>query len=88
MELGVKDRVSLVFGSAGGLGRAIAETLAQKGCRPALADVNEAGPANVHDAVEALKAPTVSHPWALGDSATIESNLKRVEDQLGPIASW
>jgi 3-oxoacyl-[acyl-carrier protein] reductase len=67
------------------LGRAIAETLAQEGCRLALADANEAGLAKVREAVEALKAQTVSLPWALGDSGAIEPNLQRVEDQLGPI---
>jgi 3-oxoacyl-[acyl-carrier protein] reductase len=85
MELGVKDRVALVFGAAGGLGRAIAESLAREGCRLALADVNEAGLANVQEAIEAFKAPALSLPWALGDTGAIERNLKRVEDQLGQI---
>jgi 3-oxoacyl-[acyl-carrier protein] reductase len=85
MELGVKDRVALVFGAAGGLGRAIAEALAQEGRQLALADVNEAGLAKVREAVEALKARNVALPWALSDSEAIEPNLKRVEDQLGPI---
>jgi NAD(P)-dependent dehydrogenase (short-subunit alcohol dehydrogenase family) len=85
MELGVKDRVALVFGAAGGLGRDVAESLAREGCRLALADVNEAGLANVHEAIDALKAPAVSLPWALGDSGAIEPKLKRVEDQLGPV---
>jgi 3-oxoacyl-[acyl-carrier protein] reductase len=85
MELGVKDRVAPVFGSAGGLGRAIAESLAREGCKRALADVNEAGLANVREAIEASKGSVRSVPWALGDAAAIEPNLKRVEDQLGPI---
>ena len=85
MELGVKDRVALVFGAAGGLGRDVAESLAREGCRLALADVNEAGLANVHEAIDALKAPAVSLSWALGDSDAIEPKLKRVEDQFGPV---
>ena len=85
MELGVKDRVALVFGAAGGLGRAIAEALAQAGRQLALADVNEAGLAKVREAVEALKARNVALPWVLGDFEAIEPNLKRVEDHLGPI---
>ena len=67
MELGVKDRVALVFGAAGGLGRTIAEALAQEGLRLALADVNEAGLAKVREAVEALEARNVALPWALSD---------------------
>ena len=85
MDLGAKDRVALVFGAAGGLGWAIAETFPREGCRLALADVNEAGLANVHEAIEPLKARAVSLFWALGDFGAIEPNLKRVEDQLGPV---
>ncbi len=85
MELGVKDRVALVFGAAGGLGRAIAVSLAQEGCRLALADVDEAGLAKVSEAVEALNVQTVLLPWALGDAGVIAPNLKRIEDHLGPI---
>jgi NAD(P)-dependent dehydrogenase (short-subunit alcohol dehydrogenase family) len=71
MDLGVKDRVVLMFGAAGGLGRAIAEALAQEGRRLALADVNEAGLAKVCEDVEAQKAPTVALSWALRDSRAI-----------------
>jgi 3-oxoacyl-[acyl-carrier protein] reductase len=85
MELGVKDRVALVFGAAGGLGRAIAESLAREGCRLALADVNGAGLAKVQEAIEAFKTPALSLPWALADAGAIEPNLKRVEDQLGSL---
>jgi 3-oxoacyl-[acyl-carrier protein] reductase len=57
MELDVRDRVALVFGAAGGLGRAIAESLAREACRLALADVNEAGLAKVQEAIEAFRGP-------------------------------
>jgi 3-oxoacyl-[acyl-carrier protein] reductase len=51
MDFGIKDRVALVLGAAGGLGSAIAMGLAREGCRIALADVNEAALAPVHEAV-------------------------------------
>lgn len=60
MELGVKGRVARVFGATGGLGRAIAESLAREDCRLALADVDEAGLANVRDAIEASKEPALA----------------------------
>ncbi|MFA5938420.1 MAG: SDR family NAD(P)-dependent oxidoreductase [Sinimarinibacterium sp.] len=39
----LKDKVAVVTGAGSGIGRALAVQLAQKGCRLALADVNEAG---------------------------------------------
>jgi NADP-dependent 3-hydroxy acid dehydrogenase YdfG len=40
---GLKDKVAVVTGAGSGIGRALAQLLAQKGCRLALADINEAG---------------------------------------------
>jgi 3-oxoacyl-[acyl-carrier protein] reductase len=40
MELGLRDRVAIVTGAARGLGKAIAQTLAEEGARLALLDVD------------------------------------------------
>ncbi len=39
----LKDRTAIVTGAASGIGRAIAVSLAKRGCHLALADINEAG---------------------------------------------
>ncbi len=39
---GLKDKVAVVTGAGSGIGRALAQLLAKKGCRLALADINEA----------------------------------------------
>jgi len=85
MEFGIKDRVALVFGAAGGLGTAIATSLAKEGSLVALADANEAGLAQTRASIEALKVRSVSLAWSLGDFGAIEPNVKRIEKELGPI---
>jgi 3-oxoacyl-[acyl-carrier protein] reductase len=48
MDLGLKDKTALVFGAGGGLGGAIARTLAGEGANIVVADVNrEAAQATV-----------------------------------------
>lgn len=39
----LKDRTAVITGAAGGIGRAIAVSLARRGCHLALADVDETG---------------------------------------------
>ena len=55
MDLGLEDRVALVLGAGGGLGRAIAVSLSREGARVALADID---PEALRDAVAAVKAVT------------------------------
>ena len=42
-HMNLKGRTAVVTGAASGIGRAIAVSLAQRGCHLALADVNETG---------------------------------------------
>jgi 3-oxoacyl-[acyl-carrier protein] reductase len=85
MDFGIKDRVALVLGAAGGLGGAVAVSLAREGCRIALADVNEAGLASARRAVEATGSPSIALPWNIADRSVPEERIESVERTLGPI---
>ncbi len=77
----MSERVALVTGGAGGIGRAIAASLARAGCAVAVADLDEA-------AATAVAAPL---RLALGlqldvtDMASVRDGVARVQDALGPV---
>jgi 3-oxoacyl-[acyl-carrier protein] reductase len=82
MDLGITGKTALVLGAGGGLGSAIARTLAREGARVALADINL-------DAAQAVAgeigANAIALQWDLADLAAVERNIALVEAQLGPV---
>ncbi|WP_027554213.1 SDR family oxidoreductase [Bradyrhizobium sp. Cp5.3] len=85
MDIGVKDKVALVFGAGGGLGGAIAKALAAEGARIALADIAE-------DAAKATAAEIAKfggtarvYQWDLADIAGIAHKIAQIESDLGPV---
>uniref|UniRef100_UPI0035B36DEE SDR family NAD(P)-dependent oxidoreductase n=1 Tax=Paracoccus sp. TaxID=267 RepID=UPI0035B36DEE len=85
MELGLQDRVALVFGAGGGLGGAIARTLATEGAKVAVADIAiEAAEATVRD-ISAAGGTAIALDWDLADLTSIPGHMARIEADLGPI---
>jgi 3-oxoacyl-[acyl-carrier protein] reductase len=81
MDLRIAGKVALVLGAGGGLGSAVASTLAAEGARLALADINE-------DALARLTAElpkSLGLSWDLGDLTSIDRHVRTVEDSLGPV---
>jgi len=87
MDLGLRDRVALVAGSSRGIGRAIAASLAQEGCRVA---VSGREPATVDEAVADIGrhlepgrlmgiAADLSHKEA------IDRTLQAIAAEWGPV---
>jgi 3-oxoacyl-[acyl-carrier protein] reductase len=90
MDLGLKNRVALVLGAGGGLGRAIAVALIREGARVALADIN---PEALRETIEVVAELTtsknesgprfISLAFDLADSSSIDQHVGRIENELG-----
>jgi 3-oxoacyl-[acyl-carrier protein] reductase len=85
MDLGLKDKTTLVLGAGGGLGGAIARTLAQEGARVALADIKYEALEPVMADIAAAGGKALGLQWDLGDLSVIDANIARIEAELGPV---
>ena len=85
MELGIKGRTALVLGGGGGLGRAIAVSLAREGANVALGDVNAEALAQSQDAVTAAGGRALAIEWNLADHASFEKHFTGIEKTFGPV---
>jgi 3-oxoacyl-[acyl-carrier protein] reductase len=85
MDLGIARKVALVHGAGGGLGSAIALALAQEGVRVAACDISESALEGTAVQLTAAQASFVTVPWDLGDHASFEAKLARVNEALGPV---
>ncbi len=85
MDLGLKDKTALVLGGGGGLGRAIAITLAQEGARVAVADIDARAAAATLDAVMSERGGGLAVTWDLGDLSVIDDRFAEIERELGAV---
>jgi 3-oxoacyl-[acyl-carrier protein] reductase len=85
MELGIKGRTALVLGAGGGLGSAIARTLAREGAKVAVADLDANAAEATVTAIKGAGGRAIAIAWDLGNLGVIDANVKRVEDELGPV---
>ncbi|ANN75921.1 SDR family oxidoreductase [Bordetella flabilis] len=85
MDLGLSGKTALVLGAGGGLGGAIARTLAAEGARVALADVKEDAAAQVAAEIAAAGGRALALQWDLADIAAVDAKVAAVETGLGPI---
>lgn len=85
MDLGLSDKVALVLGGGGGLGRAIATTLAAEGAKVAVADVNEDALAQVSKQLADIGTGSLALKWDLSCLDEIDSNVAAIEARLGPV---
>jgi NAD(P)-dependent dehydrogenase (short-subunit alcohol dehydrogenase family) len=67
----LSDRTAVVTGAGSGIGRGIAQSLAQRGCHLALADISEAGLAETVGLVKSANVRVTSHRLDVADRAAV-----------------
>lgn len=85
MDLGIKGKIALVLGAGGGLGGAIAKTLAREGVRVAVGNRSPEGAERTVAAIRATGGEAVPIIWDLADLSQIEPRVGEVEATLGHI---
>lgn len=85
MDLGLKDKTALVLGAGGGLGRAIARTLASEGANIALADIDADAAARVADGIAGQGGRAQAFGWDLADLNVIDNRLAEIRTALGDV---
>ncbi len=77
----LEGRTAVITGAAGGIGRAIAVSLARRGCHLALADVDEAGMAGTEELVRAPSVRVTRHRIDVADRAAVAGFPEQVASE-------
>lgn len=85
MDLGLNGKTALVLGAGGGLGGAIARTLAAEGAQVAVADINKDAADATVEAIKAAGGLALALEWDLADLDVIAPNLATIEGRFGPV---
>lgn len=83
MDLELGNRTALVLGAGGGLGGAIARTLAREGAAVAVADIDFAAAEHTVRDIEAGGGKALALHWDLAALDTVDGHCARVEAELG-----
>ena len=79
-------RVAVVTGGASGIGLAVARTLARRGMRLAIADVEVDALKAAQESLTSEGAEVLAVPTDVGDPEQMEALATRVRDECGPVS--
>jgi len=85
MDLQLTERVAIVLGGGGGLGGAIAQSLAREGAKLAVADLNLEAAMHTVSAIKAAGGTAIAIAWDVADLASIDKHVAEIEQLLGPV---
>lgn len=85
MDLQLRGRTALVLGAGGGLGGAIARTLATEGVHLVVADIDLQAAQATLDAVQSAGGQGMALAWDLGDLSQVDSNVAAIEARFGGV---
>jgi NAD(P)-dependent dehydrogenase (short-subunit alcohol dehydrogenase family) len=85
MDLGTKDKVAIVTGAAGGIGKAIALELAREGTDIAVIDINLESAEKVADEVMVLGRKSIAIKTDVTKFAEVKRMVQKVRDELGDV---
>jgi 3-oxoacyl-[acyl-carrier protein] reductase len=85
MDFGLQGKTALVLGGGGGLGRAIAKSLALEGANVAVAGIGADSIAGTEAALATIGGKGIGLVWDLADLAEIDRQVSKVEGMLGPV---
>jgi 3-oxoacyl-[acyl-carrier protein] reductase len=85
MDLGIQQKVALVLGAGGGLGGAVAITLAKEGAQVAVADLSPEASQAVAKIITDSGRSAISLAWDLGNLSMMADQVAQVEREFGPI---
>jgi len=81
----LKDRVALVTGSAQGIGREIALTLAKEGADVVISDINLEKASKTSAEIEAMGRKSLALALNVTDYASVEECLNKILDKFGKV---
>ena len=85
MDMGLKGKTALVLGGGGGLGSAIAKSLATEGANVAVAGIRSTSVDGTVADLKAIGGKCIGLIWDLADLSVINANISKIESELGPV---
>ncbi|CCN16116.1 SDR family oxidoreductase [Bordetella bronchiseptica] len=85
MDLGIANRIALVTGGGGGLGGAIADSLAREGARVVVADIDLDAARQAASRIEAAGGTAMPMHWDLSELGHTEARVARIAAHWGDV---